>query len=290
MIDLAITITTFSMMIMLFKYFEKIGVNNLIAITLNYFTAGILALSSYLTENSIYELRSNINSNLVIIGLIVGGLFVITFNLYAYSAQKIGITLSTVSNKMSMVIPILIGIILFKEEITFFKILGIFLALGAIVFSSKEDKKSKKLSKMNIIILFLLFIGQGLADGILNWGQRNILNSENMNLFFTMIFLSAGFAGGLYSIFKIKTSNLVMDKKSILWGITLGIPNYLTLLYFIRSLKNELFSSYQVFPIVNIGVIVMCTILSVIIFKEKVTIFKWIGVGFGILAISLILF
>jgi uncharacterized membrane protein len=189
-----------------------------------------------------------------------------------------------------MVIPILIGIILFKEEITFFKILGIFLALGAIVFSSKEDKKSKKLSKMNIIILFLLFIGQGLADGILNWGQRNILNSENMNLFFTMIFLSAGFAGGLYSIFKIKTSNLVMDKKSIFWGITLGIPNYLTLLYFIRSLKNELFSSYQVFPIVNIGVIVMCTILSVIIFKEKVSIFKWIGVGFGILAISLILF
>ena len=290
MIDLAITITTFSMMIMLFKYFEKIGVNNLIAITLNYFTAGTLALSSYLTENSIYELRSNINSNLVIIGLIVGGLFVITFNLYAYSAQKIGITLSTVSNKMSMVIPILIGIILFKEEITFFKILGIFLALGAIVFSSKEDKKSKKLSKMNIIILFLLFIGQGLADGILNWGQRNILNSENMNLFFTMIFLSAGFAGGLYSIFKIKTSNLVMDKKSIFWGITLGIPNYLTLLYFIRSLKNELFSSYQVFPIVNIGVIVMCSILSVIIFKEKVSIFKWIGVGFGILAISLILF
>ena len=110
MIDLAITITTFSMMIILFKYFEKIGVNNLIAITLNYFTAGTLALSSYLTENSIYELRSNINSNLVIIGLIVGGLFVITFNLYAYSAQKIGITLSTVSNKMSMVIPILIKV------------------------------------------------------------------------------------------------------------------------------------------------------------------------------------
>ncbi len=290
MIDLAITITTFSMMIMLFKYFEKIGVNNLIAITLNYFTAGTLAFSSYLAENSIFELRSNVNSNLVIIGLIVGSLFVITFNLYAYSAQKIGITLSTVSNKMSMVIPILIGIILFKEEITFFKILGIFLALVAIVFSSKEDKKSKKLSKINIIILFLLFIGQGLADGILNWGQRNILNSENMNLFFTIIFLSAGFVGGLYSLFKIKTSNLVMDKKSIFWGITLGIPNYLTLLYFIRSLKNELFSSYQVFPIVNIGVIVMCTILSVIIFQEMVSIFKWIGVGFGILAISLILF
>ena len=290
MIDLVITITTFSMMVMLFKYFDKIGVNNLIAITFNYFTAGILALSSYLSENSIIELKSNINLNLVIIALIVGGLFVLTFNLYAYSAQKIGITLSTISNKMSMIIPILIGLILFKEEITFFKILGIFLALGAIVFSSKDDKNGKKLSQINIGILFLLFIGQGLADGILNWAQRNILNSENMNLFFTLTFLSAGFAGGLYSLFKLTTSNIKMDKKSIYWGITLGVPNYLTLLYFIKSLKNELFSAYQVFPIVNIGVIVMCTILSVIIFQEKVSIFKWIGIGFGILAISLILF
>ena len=289
MIDLAITITTFSMMVMLFKYFDKIRVNNLIAITFNYFIAGTLALSSYLLENSFIELKTNTNLNLVIIALIIGTLFVLTFNLYAYSAQKIGITLSTISNKMSMIIPILIGIILFNEEVTFFKILGIFIALGAIVFSSKEDKKSKKLSQKNIIILLLLFVGQGLADGLLNWGQRNILNSQNMNLFFTLTFLFAGFAGGLYCFLKIKTSNLRMDKKSVFWGIILGIPNYLTLLYFIKSLKNELFSSYQVFPIVNIGVIVMCTILSVILFQEKVSIFKWIGVGFGILAISLIL-
>ena len=290
MINLIITITTFSAMVMLFKYFDKIGVNNLTAITFNYFTAGILALFSYRIENSIIELKSNINLNLLTCSLIVGVLFVITFNLYAFTAQKIGITLSTIANKMSMIIPILIGLILFKEEVTLIKVIGIFLALGAIIFSSKEDKKSKKLSQVNMLILSLLFIGQGLADGILNWAQKNILNSDNMNLFFTLTFLSAGLAGGLYIFYKIKTSNFKMNKKSILWGITLGIPNYLTLLYFMKSLKNDLFSSYQVFPIVNIGVIVLCTILSVILFKEKVSFYKWIGVGFGILAISLILF
>ena len=290
MINLIITITTFSAMVMLFKYFDKIGVNNFTAITFNYFTAGILALFSYRIENSIIELKSNVNLNLLICSLIVGVLFIMTFNLYAFTAQKIGITLSTIANKMSMIIPILIGLILFKEEVTLIKVIGIFLAIGAIIFSSKEDKKSKKLSQVNMLILSLLFIGQGLADGILNWAQKNILNSANMNLFFTLTFLSAGLAGGLYIFYKIKTSNFKMNKKSILWGITLGIPNYLTLLYFIKSLKNDLFSSYQVFPIVNIGVIVLCTILSVILFKEKVSFYKWIGVGFGILAISLILF
>ena len=69
---------------------------------------------------------------------------------------------------MSMIIPILIGIILFNEEVTFFKNFRNFYSIVTIVFSSKEDKKSKKLSQKNIIILLLLFVGQGLADGQLN--------------------------------------------------------------------------------------------------------------------------
>ena len=288
MIDLAITITTFSMMVMLFKYFDKLNVNNLIAITFNYFTAGTLALSSYLIENSFIELKTNTNLNLVITALVVGTLFVITFNLYAYSTQKIGITLSTISNKMSMVIPILIGIILFKEEVTFFKILGIFLAIGAILFSSKEDKRSKKLSQINIIILFLLFIGQGLADGLLNWGQRNILNSQNMNLFFTLTFLSAGFTGGLYSFLKIKTSNLNTDKKSIFWGIILGIPNYFSIFFVLRSLDSM--ESSLVFPILNIGVVILSALIGWGYYKEHLSKLNWLGVVLAISAIYILIY
>ena len=44
MIELFITISTFSSMVLLFKYFEIIRVNNLQAITANYFTAGILSI------------------------------------------------------------------------------------------------------------------------------------------------------------------------------------------------------------------------------------------------------
>ena len=44
MIELFITISTFSSMVLLFKYFEIIRINNLQAITANYFTAGILSI------------------------------------------------------------------------------------------------------------------------------------------------------------------------------------------------------------------------------------------------------
>ena len=111
----------------------------------------------------------------------------LTFNLYAHGAQKIGVAPSTIANKMSMIIPIIIGIILLNEEVTFNKILGISFAFVAIFLSSIGERKYS-LNKNHLIIIVLLFIGQGLADGILlNWAQEFILN-ENMNLFFADYF------------------------------------------------------------------------------------------------------
>ena len=105
---------------------------------------------------------------------------------------------------MSMIIPIIIGIILLNEEVTFNKILGISFAFGSIFLSSIGDRKYS-LNKNHLIIIVLLFIGQGLADGILNWAQEFILNGSNMNLFFAITFLSSGFTG-LSLFFKLRLS------------------------------------------------------------------------------------
>ncbi len=288
MIEIIITISTFSSMVMLFKYFEKINVNNLQAISANYFTAGILSII-FLPNTFEFDKINYSNTTLFfVLAFIVGLLFVLTFNLYAHGAQKIGVTPSTIANKMSMIIPIIIGLILLNEEVTFNKILGISFAFVAIFLSSIGDRKYS-LNKNHLIIIVLLFIGQGLADGILNWAQKFILNGSNMNLFFAVTFLAAGFTGLLFVFFKLSNQKVKIEPKSIIWGIVLGIPNYLTLLYFVKSLKSELFSSSEIFPIINIGVIIFCTILSIILFRERVSVYNWLGVILGIFSIFIIL-
>ena len=288
MIEIIITISTFSSMVMLFKYFEKINVNNLQAISANYFTAGILSVI-FLPNTFEFDKLNSWNTTLFfVLAFILGLLFVLTFNLYAHGAQKIGVTPSTIANKMSMIIPIIIGIILLNEEVTFNKILGISFAFVAIFLSSIGDRKYS-LNKNHLIIIVLLFIGQGLADGILNWAQEFILNGSNMNLFFAVTFLAAGFSGLLFLFFKLSSQKVKIEPKSIIWGIVLGIPNYLTLLYFVKSLKSELFSSSEIFPIINIGVIIFCTILSIILFRERVSIYNWLGVILGVFSIVIIL-
>ena len=288
MIEIIITISTFSSMVMLFKYFEKINVNNLQAISANYFTAGILSIIFLPNTFEFDKINYSNTTIFFVLAFIVGLLFVLTFNLYAHGAQKIGVTPSTIANKMSMIIPIIIGIILLNEEVTFNKILGISFAFVAIFLSSIGDRKYS-LNKNHLIIIVLLFIGQGLADGILNWAQEFILNGSNMNLFFAVTFLAAGFSGLLFLFFKLSSQKVKIEPKSIIWGIVLGIPNYLTLLYFVKSLKSELFSSSEIFPIINIGVIIFCTIFSIILFRERVSIYNWLGVILGVFSIFIIL-
>ena len=288
MIEIIITISTFSSMVIMFKYFEKINVNNLQAISANYFTAGILSIIFLPNTFEFDKINYSNTTIFFVLAFIVGLLFVLTFNLYAHGAQKIGVTPSTIANKMSMIIPIIIGIVLLNEEVTFNKILGISLAFVAIFLSSIGDRKYS-LNKNHLIIIVLLFIGQGLADGILNWAQEFILNGSNMNLFFAVTFLAAGFSGLLFLFFKLSSQKVEIEPKSIIWGIVLGIPNYLTLLYFVKSLKSELFSSSEIFPIINIGVIIFCTILSIILFRERVSIYNWLGVILGVFSIFIIL-
>ena len=288
MIEIIITISTFSSMVMLFKYFEKINVNNLQAISANYFTAGILSIIFLPNTFEFDKINYSNTTIFFVLAFIVGLLFVLTFNLYAHGAQKIGVTPSTIANKMSMIIPIIIGIVLLNEEVTFNKILGISFAFVAIFLSSIGERKYS-LNKNHLIIIVLLFIGQGLADGILNWAQEFILNGSNMNLFFAVTFLAAGFSGLLFLFFKLSSQKVEIEPKSIIWGIVLGIPNYLTLLYFVKSLKSELFSSSEIFPIINIGVIIFCTILSIILFRERVSIYNWLGVILGVFSIFIIL-
>ena len=289
MFDIIYTTITFSSMLVLFKYFGKYGVNNLQAIIVNYFTAGTLSLIVAHNNEIKISLPDIIYSTYIIPSLIIGFLFIVTFNLLAFGTQKIGIAISTVANKMSMIIPVIIGISLFSEKLGMFKLIGIVLAISAIYMTST---KSGKLSfdKKFLPIILLIFFGQGMADGTLSWAQKFSINDENTPLFFASVFLIAGILGSMFLIYETIENGFKLEFKNLIWGIGLGIPNYLTLHFFVRSLQSPIFESSQVFPIVNMGVIVLTALAGILLFREKLSFFNWGGILVAVLAISLITF
>ena len=289
MSDILYTIITFSSMLILFKYFGRYQVNNLQAIIVNYFTAGSLALFIANANGIRIVFQHIILSPYILPSLIIGLLFIITFNLLAYGTQKIGIAISTVANKMSMIIPVIIGIYLFKETLGIVKLIGIILAISAIYMTSTKGGKLS-FDKKYVPIILLIFIGQGMADGTLSWAQKFTITPENTPLFFACTFLFAGILGSLFLLYELIVKKIRFQTKSILWGIALGIPNYLTLHFFVRSLQSPVLESSQVFPVVNMAVIILSAVGGILLFKEKLTPFNWSGIALAVIAISLITF
>lgn len=276
-------------MLMLFKYFEKYEIDNLQAIIVNYLTAGTLAIISANYNGLNTEFSVILNSNYFLISIMIGFLFIVTFNLLAHGTQKLGIAVTTVSNKMSMLVPVFMGIYLFQETFNLIKLSGLLIALIAIYLSSVQKGKLN-FKKKYILLIALIFLGQGIADSSLNWAQKRVLNNNNLELFFGSVFYISAVFGLIYLLYKMIKQQNKIQYKSIFWGIGLGVPNYFTLYFFIKSLKSEVFESSEVFPIVNMGIIILSALGGIILFREKLSFSNWTGIALAILSIGLISF
>ena len=288
--DIIFTTITFSMMLILFKYFEVFGVNNLQAIIVNYITAGSMAIASCYMNGIVFSPAELVSSDYTAPAIIIGVLFIITFNLLAFSTQKVGIAITTVANKMSMIVPVIVGVYFFGEEKTFLKFVGILLAIIAIYFSSTSGGKLS-FNKKYIFLIFLVFLGQGLADSTLSWaeGKKLVGPSENQ-AFFIVIFFSAAIFGSFYLMFEHFIKAHKLKFKNILWGVMLGVPNFFALHFFMNALKGNVLESSQIFPIVNMGVIVLTAVSGIILFRQKLSTSNWYGILLAVVAIALITF
>ena len=89
--------------------------------------------------------------------MVMGTLFITSFNLIGITAQKIGVSVASVANKLSLIIPVMLSVVLYGEKVLGWEIVGIVLAMVAVVFTcypqSTEAGGNSKLSLMYKIVL-----------------------------------------------------------------------------------------------------------------------------------------
>ena len=284
MINIIYTILLFNILIIVFKMFERYKVDNLQGLIVNYLTA---AGCSYFFLEQDFSLNHVLNSEWIYHAMIIGTLFIIVFNFYAFGTQKVGISVTTVSNKMSLIIPVFAALILYpNEEFTSLKGIAFFLALVGIYLSSTKKGKLS-FNKKYLWLIILVFVGQGISDAIFNdFAQsfKEVLEKESY-LFFMTLFFFASISGILILSGKSIISNNTLQLKSLFWGIIFGIPNFFSLVFFLKALNDPELSSSIVFPLVSMGVIVSSSIIGMILFKEKLSKNNWIGILLSICAI-----
>jgi len=285
MSNIIYTILLFNVLIIVFKMFEKYNVDNLQALIINYITAGVC---SYLFLEQEISLDIVLNSDWIYHAIIIGTLFIIVFNFYAYGIQKVGISISTVTNKMSLIIPVCAALFLYPEteSFTYLKGIAFFLALLGIYLSSTNGGKLS-FDKKYLWLILLVFIGQGLSDSIFNDFAQKFPN-EGGYLFFMVLFFMATVSGILILTGKSFNKKNSLQLKSVFWGIVFGVPNFFSLVFFLKALGNM--ESSIVFPLVSMGVVVSSSLIGLFLFKEKLSKSNWIGILLSLCAIYIFSF
>lgn len=285
MLDLALCILFSSLLFVIFKLFDIYKVQTLYAIIVNYTVASAVGLLFFRGPLKIDMLYSKAwVPGTVALGL----LFIIVFNITARTSQKLGVSVASVASKMSLVIPVLFGLLLYQEELSILKSIGILIALAAVYFASVKERSIT--IKMDVLLLpLLLFIGSGLVDSTIKYLQERYMKLDDFALFSSIVFGSAALFGILLIFLMSLKTPLRLNLRNVLGGIVLGIPNYFTIHFLLRALKYEGLNSASIFTIINVGVVLLSTLFGIVIFKEKLSVKNWGGIALAIISIVLVI-
>lgn len=284
MIDLILSICCSSLIFVIFKLYDVYKIETLFAIITNYFVACLVGLYFYSGEVKPLEIAEQ---PWFLGTLLLGLLFIVVFNLMAKTSQTVGVSVASVATKMSLVVPVIFGVLVYKETLGFLKVLGILMALAAVYFASIKQRKVA-FKKSDLILPVLVFLGSGIIDTSIKYVQEVHIKEHEFPLFSATVFAAAAFVGFIFIIFKGLKTPLKINFKNILGGIALGVPNYFSIYYLLRALQNPTLNSASVFTINNVAIVMLSTLLGILLFKEKISAKNWGGIVLAILSITLV--
>ncbi|GLU44481.1 EamA family transporter [Allomuricauda sp. NBRC 101325] len=284
MIALALSVLSSTWIFVVFKLYDVYKVQTLVAIIVNYITACLVGLTLY--EGKM-DANLIIDSSWVLGPVFMGALFITVFNLMAKTSQVAGVSVASVATKMSLVIPVLLGVFLYKERLSFIEITGIVMALTAVYLVSARGK-GLHVDRKHLLLPILVFLGSGIIDASIKYFEEQHLSDQEIPIFSSMIFGFAAISGLLFIAFKSNKTQMKLNLKNILGGVALGIPNYFSIYFLIRALRSDLLSSAAVFTINNVAIVMLSTLVGILLFKEKLSAKNWGGVAIAILSIILV--
>ena len=284
MIYLLLSILFNAVLFVFIKLFARFNIDALQALVVNYFVAFLVGL--FFLENDLAP-KEIINHDWFKGSILLGFVFISTFYATTLTSQRNGLSVASVASKMSVIIPITLGVILYNESQGFVKIIGILLALIAVYFTSKKETGEVQQAN-NLLFPILVFLGAGTIDASLKYLQTYHVPANQIGLFSTVTFFCAFIVGVLTILFFTIRGQIKFSGRNILGGIALGLPNYFSLYYLVKMLEAKAFESATLFTIHNISIVLVSTFVGILFFKEKISIRNAFGIGLALFALYLV--
>ena len=264
------------------RLFERFKLDNHQALMWNYVFAagtGFLMCKQFDTPTQL------VNEPWFGLSILTGFWFIFTYLLMTASTQRSGVTVTSLSSKLSVVLPTLAGVVLFSEKLNFVATMGIVLALVALVLVVGGKNTTDKGIKINWLLPVLIFFGTGTGDILMKLTEQQN-SSDDMGFMIAFIYFIAMLFGFLVVALDLIRGKSKWQWKSAIGGITLGVINFFSTFCVYNAMRC--FDNVVLFPIYNIGVVCLTALTGWLLFKEKLTWKNYLGLAIAIIAVILI--
>jgi drug/metabolite transporter (DMT)-like permease len=264
----------------IFKISRKYTISTLQIVAWNYIFAILLCYLSFPPDLNALGAKAPWS-----IYISLGVLLPAIFLFLAASIKHMGIVKTDAAQRLSLFIPILAAWLLFKEDFNTLKITAFFIALPAIllVLSKKAENKNNKWIYPAVVL-----VGFGIIDILFK--QIALYTNLAFTSSLLVIFCIAIIITVAAVVYEIIFKKVRLTGGNLLLGGLMGVFNFGNILFYLKAHQAFAENPSTVFAAMNMGVIIIGSIIGIVVFKEKVSRYNYFGLLLAIVAILLITF
>ncbi|PWS28997.1 transporter [Pedobacter yonginense] len=264
----------------LLKLAKRYQISIIQAVTVNYFAA--LSLCFLFFKPDIKALHADAPWP-IYMGLAI--LLPSIFLILAASVKKLGIVKTDIAQRLSLFIPIVAAYFIFKEEFNAYKLIGLGIGFLAIFFTFFRKEKDGDQTN-NWLYPILVFLGFGFIDVLFK--QIALFKSLPYTTSLFTVFCLAFCVSLIIVVVMLLAKKTKLQLVNLACGLILGMFNFGNILFYLKAHQALAQNPSTVFAAMNLGVIVLGSLIGIIIFKEKLSKLNYAGILFALVAIIFI--
>ena len=296
MLYLLLAIVFGSLFSVVFKLCQQRGIDTEQVILFNYVTALIVTAVPVVCGLFSASGEYLLPLSSILLTVFQGAMFLLGFVVMNRCTWRSGVALTTVMARASLVLPVLLSFLLLEQPSpSWLAVALVIAAMFLLVLPAENEKHDPALltnktdaqrNRLAALMLVAVFFVYGTSDFTLKVVQSKASGEGQLSSMMTCIFLFASVFALCMCFVKGSFKKHPVGWKSLAAGVLLGLINTGCTSCILRALGAM--STGLFYPLYNVGIVLVATLVGVLFFKEKLKWLQVLGLAVAVAAIALI--
>lgn len=261
----------------LWKWSQRRSLSAPVVVSTNYLTIAALLMVYFAGQGTL-----SFSYPVLLVGSATGLSFIVSMLVMTHALERTNVGPVLTSFRLSILVPIVYGIVIWDENATSLQYLGIILALLSLILMTwNRNTDDNTTSQRSLALILAIFGLQGISHCCLRWVHYADLDPQRMHVL-AITTLSAGIVGALFVLVR----RQMPKAREISMGLGIGLFNLVALGASLTALS--LYQGTLFFPLNGSAVVILDNLCAHYLWREPLNRMGLLGAGLGIVSILLI--